>query len=323
MLRIRFSFEDVGRVSVARHAHPSWELVLSINSLQSSGLPFRFADWRQDVLHTSTRDREYARTIRAAAMLAPPGSNFPDFLTPQLQDPALQAHLEAMLGYGKGALREDLARTFRRQRVPTWANGLYARGSAQGTVEVLRQYYDRAIAPRWPQLHQAVEADRALRATQLMDSGVGAVLSSLHPSIRWRPPVLETDYPFDHDIDLAGRGLVLQPAYFCWGSPVTLIDAHRSPVLVYPAAADDAIPLPRQSEERLGKLLGGTRARLLELLTVPTSTGRLAVRLNVSSAAISQHTSVLRSAGLVATNRLGQSVRHTLTPLGRELLRAG
>ncbi|MBM7783896.1 ArsR/SmtB family transcription factor [Tenggerimyces flavus] len=322
MLRIRFSFEDVSRVTVARHAHPSWELMLSINSLQAARLPSRFAGWRRDVLRTGTDDRAYAGAIRAAATLAPPGSNFPDFLTPQLEDPAPQAHLEAMLGYGKAALRKDLARTFRRQRVPTWANGLYERGNAKGTVEMLRQYYDLAIAPRWPRIHQAIETDRAMRSTQLTDNGVGAVLSSLHPSIRWRAPVLETDYPFDHDLDLAGRGLVLQPAYFCWGSPITLIDTDRSPVLVYPAAADDAIPQPRQGEERLGKLLGGTRARLLELLTLPTSTGRLAVRLDVSSAAISQHTAVLRGAGLVATNRLGQSVQHTLTPLGRELLRA-
>lgn len=34
----------------------------------------------------------------------------------------------------------------------------------------------------------------------------------LHPSIRWRAPVLEADYSVDCAIDLGGRGLTIVPA---------------------------------------------------------------------------------------------------------------
>jgi hypothetical protein len=36
---------------------------------------------------------------------------------------------------------------------------------------------------------------------------------------------------------------------------------------------------------------------------------------------VSQHTTVLRDAGLILTGRHGKSVMHTLTPLGRAMLR--
>jgi len=40
-------------------------------------------------------------------------------------------------------------------------------------------------------------------------------------------------------------------------------------------------------------------------------------------AAASQHASVLRGAGLIASHRQGSAVLHVLTPLGAELLQAG
>ncbi|WP_082122120.1 winged helix-turn-helix domain-containing protein [Frankia sp. CpI1-P] len=58
-------------------------------------------------------------------------------------------------------------------------------------------------------------------------------------------------------------------------------------------------------------------------MTIPhgTSTSQLADLLGVSSAAVSQHTAVLRAAGLIATRRNRNLVLHTITPLGRLLLR--
>jgi DNA-binding transcriptional ArsR family regulator len=67
-------------------------------------------------------------------------------------------------------------------------------------------------------------------------------------------------------------------------------------------------------------LVGRTRARLLTELSIAASTTALATRLEVSPAAISQHTKTLREAGLVTTMRLGPSVQHALTPLGHALL---
>jgi DNA-binding transcriptional ArsR family regulator len=53
------------------------------------------------------------------------------------------------------------------------------------------------------------------------------------------------------------------------------------------------------------------------------TTTELAGRAGISLAAASQHATVLRDAGLIASRRQGGAVLHVLTPLGAELLQAG
>ncbi|MFJ8791547.1 ArsR/SmtB family transcription factor [Streptomyces sp. NPDC102462] len=136
-----------------------------------------------------------------------------------------------------------------------------------------------------------------------------------------RPPPLRArtagSLPFE------GRGLLLLPSFFCWGAPITLRDAGPSPVIVYPIAHDlgwsraDARP----DREALRALLGRTRADLLAAIADGGgSTTELARRLVVSPAAVSQHATALRDAGLIVTRRRGQGVHHCATPLGNALL---
>jgi len=138
--------------------------------------------------------------------------------------------------------------------------------------------------------------------------------------------VLEAGYPVDFAVELAGRGLTIVPAHFCWDQPVTLIHTENQPTLICPAG-DDPLIAPGEPDghvEQLANLVGRTRARLLvRLAVVPATTTNLATLLAVTPAAVSQHTRVLREAGLVTTSRFGPSVRHALTPLGHDLLRAG
>lgn len=68
-------------------------------------------------------------------------------------------------------------------------------------------------------------------------------------------------------------------------------------------------------------LIGATRTYVLRLIEDGCTTGELARRAGVTSGAISQHTRVLREAGLILTSRTGKSVVHTPTPLGNALLR--
>ncbi|WP_222598362.1 ArsR/SmtB family transcription factor [Lentzea tibetensis] len=129
--------------------------------------------------------------------------------------------------------------------------------------------------------------------------------------------MLETAYLVDREIHLDGRGLLLIPSYFCWGAPVTLVDVARStPLLVYPVEHDLAVtPGP------LSALIGRTRSELLHLLAgAHLTTGELARRLDVTAGNISQHTRVLREAGLITTCRHANLVVHTAAPLGRRLL---
>ena len=102
---------------------------------------------------------------------------------------------------------------------------------------------------------------------------------------------------------------------------MTFIDPAQPPMLVVPTKADNPhIMVTPETEDQLGRLLGTTRARMLGALTAEGSTTEPAHRLDVTLAAVSQHAKVLREAKLIVTTRFGTSVRHALTPLGRELL---
>ncbi|WP_406098273.1 winged helix-turn-helix domain-containing protein [Kitasatospora purpeofusca] len=67
-------------------------------------------------------------------------------------------------------------------------------------------------------------------------------------------------------------------------------------------------------------MLGTTRARTLRAAADPAGTAELARRTGTPPATASHHTTVLRSAGLLTTERTGPGVGHTLTPLGKALL---
>ena len=74
----------------------------------------------------------------------------------------------------------------------------------------------------------------------------------------------------------------------------------------------------------LTALLGRTRASVLDILaTVPSTTSELAQRGGMSLSSASEHASVLRAAGLVASHRRGTAVVHSATPLGLQLLGGG
>lgn len=323
MLRIHFTSQDLGRVRIAPGPHPLWETILSINSLQSPKAPRMYWDWRRQAMTDARKNADHQRLLRAAAVLVPAVGNFPDFLTPAITDPDAEAHYDHMLSLPSRAVRVDLECTFGRNGGPAWARKIHDHGRVDPVVNVLRRYHDTFVRPIWTDAHRRVETERMHHARRLLDDGTEGLLGDLHPSIRWSNPVLTADYPREHGIDLAGRGLVVVPTHFCWGAPVTFIDGDRMPMLVCPGQEAQS-PVRTDAEiadrvELLGKLLGGTRARLLSELVVAGSTTELAVRLGISAAAVSQHAKALRAAGLLDTQRFGQSVVHALTDLGHRL----
>lgn len=213
---------------------------------------------------------------------------------------------------------------------PCWAPNTARRAAPRtGTpscsaklIGALRGYHRAAIEPYWPHIQASVEADRAVRGRALLDGGAQELLASLPPMIRWRAPVLEADYPVDRELHLDGRGLLLQPSYFCRVTPVVYRDPQLPPVLVYPVTHSRA-PVFAEPGPWLGRLLGNTRSTVLRAIGNGCTTSELARRAGVSLASASQHACVLREAGLIHTLRHGSSVLHTLTPLGGSLLRGG
>jgi DNA-binding transcriptional ArsR family regulator len=185
-------------------------------------------------------------------------------------------------------------------------------------------YHAQAIVPYWPALRRDVDVEIASRARTLTRGGTAALLASVHPSVIWREPVLSVATGADRDLCLDGRGLTLQPAFFCWRAPVFLADPDLAPVLVYPVPQRTSWLRPPgagRHERVLAALLGRTRsAALAALIYGGASTSELARHIGVSPPSASEHVSVLRAAGLVVSRRERNSMWHTLTPLGRAVL---
>ncbi|WP_245718708.1 ArsR/SmtB family transcription factor [Micromonospora rhizosphaerae] len=319
---------------MAPAADPVWELVLSLHLLQGRSADPLMANWRRTVARGLHQDSASDR-LRLLFALNPPRGYFPDFLTPYQSLQGFEAGLEALRGMPAETLHRDLTVLAGENELPSSASAL-----ARGEPEVLRhltdsmvQYQTLAITPYWPRIQAAVEADRTRRARALLDGGVEGLLTSLRPAMRWDAGVLEVlDYPDTRELHLDGRGLLLVPSFFCARTPVALLDPALPPVLVYPVdrlggllrePGRGAGPVPDgTNREALAALLGRTRAAVLEATDQGSTTGEVARRLQISAAAASQHTTVLRNAGLLVSQRDRNTVLHTLTPLGRAMLDA-
>lgn len=321
MLRIHFTSEDLARTRVAAGPDPMWETVLSLQMLQHREGAVVFDGWRRQAR------RRLGASARMLLTLAPHAMYFPDFLTPAEGSLSLDQGLDTMLSTGRTRLREELGLLAGQRKLPDWSRHL-----ADGDLETVRRleaafgsYHRTVVQPTWASVQTHIEADRVRRSRAFLDGGCEGVLNSFRPFMRWSPPVLECDYPEERDLHLGGRGLLLVPAYFCWRAPVTLVDPELQPVLVYPVAHDLTAPpgghhTSAPDHRPLGALLGNTRAAVLRAVDMGCTTTELSRRVGTSVASASQHAAVLREAGLIATQRHGGSVLHTLTPLGSALL---
>ncbi len=92
-------------------------------------------------------------------------------------------------------------------------------------ADCLSDYFDCAVAPYWSRIRSRFEAERAKHARTLAAGDIGRLLSTLHPDIAWRPPVLTImSLRVDRDVHLQGRGLCILPSFFCWRVPTVLKD---------------------------------------------------------------------------------------------------
>ncbi|XVV16870.1 ArsR/SmtB family transcription factor [Actinoplanes sp. CA-131856] len=316
MLRIHFTPEDVGRVRIAGEPDPLWETIFSVWRLRRPGPELIYGRWREHALRASRRtDLELLLPLVR-------GAYYPDFLTPAEGAQGLPAALEAVLSTPATRLREEMRELVRAGGpTPSWMGHLADgdRAILERLAGALRSQYDSAVAPFWDSARAQIEAERSRRARVLLDQGAEGLLDSFRPQLRWEPPVLEADVPFEQTIHLDGRGLLLVPSYLSWGTPDVLRDTTLPPVLVYPIEHDLTLRAPGEATS-LAALIGRTRTSLLESLSDPRTTSELARRVGVSAASVSQHTAVLREARLITTSRAGKAVVHTLTPLGNALL---
>ncbi|MFF0223959.1 ArsR family transcriptional regulator [Streptomyces sp. NPDC004629] len=266
------------------------------------------------------RQTRAGAAIRAGLLfdLVPRGGFLPDFLV-QLSDD-LDTGIALLAQTPTEELAADIgqlpapARTHRRLR--ELAEGTSA--ARQALTRDVRRYFDSSLVDLWPQVRAYATADRALRAEALLRGGVDGLLATLVTRWRWESPVLHIPWPGARDVEvsLCGRGLVLVPSYF--GGPALMYRPEEPTVLIYPMSTGEPATA---SADALGPLLGRTRAAVLAAVRHSATTTMVAERAGISLPSASQHTTVLRNAGLIMTTRTGGAVLHTLSPLGDALLR--
>ncbi|MBG0831425.1 winged helix-turn-helix transcriptional regulator [Planomonospora sp. ID67723] len=324
MHRIHFTADDVARVRVAPTLGPMAETLFSLTTLRGRSEETTLGGWRRRV--RGGLDARFA----VLAAIAP--ARLPCFDMALLAGPGrdLAESAEAFLARSRRAVRAELDfYAGHHGRVPAALAGLVdtpaARREVLSTVEA---YHHTAVAPHWTAMRAHLDAERARRGTILLDRGVDGLLSSLHPGIRWTPPTLHINAgdQFDDDFALDGRGLLLVPSFFL-RTPGVMYDPGDPAdcILIYPAALDidhaAGIWTAGTATRALANLLGRTRASVLTAIADGVATtGALARRLDISSAAISQHTAVLREAGLITTLRHHNNVLHNPTQTGLTLL---
>nr|QEO75089.1 ArsR family transcriptional regulator [uncultured bacterium] len=293
MTRIHFSVEDLARTRFCAVDTPTAETLLAMRLLGHGGGAL-FRKWQ-----TAVRSRLGApparqqRLFRSAFLSA-------DFFT---SAGGATGHFGLSLAKA-GYQRDDIA-------------------------YITKEFFPLAIAPYWNRIRSYLEAERSYRGRIILNDGIEGMLRSLQPMINWNGPVLETAGPADQEIHLNNRGLLIVPSLFLFDQ-VTVIQPRPShpdepPVLVYPvpvngATANSLWQLAPSTDKALGALVGRTRAKVLRTLVDSHNTGELGLRVGVSAAAASQHTAVLREAGLIITRRKQNTVLHSLTPLGLALL---
>jgi DNA-binding MarR family transcriptional regulator len=187
-------------------------------------------------------------------------------------------------------------------------------------ADLVRRAWEALLELHWPDLRDVLEHDVLHRARLLASGGVAAMLAELEPSVRLERDGIAINSRADATLDAYGCGLTLMPSAFIAPDAVEVLD-QQPPVLVYPTrglgvVADNA----RTVEAAVARLIGPTRARILEMVGDPMHTAGLARRLDRSPGNVADHLKVLHQCRLVRRSRLGRAVMYSRTPLGTAVL---
>lgn len=321
MIAYRFGRDDLLRTRFA--VSPLFELAASVRVLRDPGAHSVHLPWVREA-----RARLAGLDYALLDALHPNTPYGPDFLAPPPRTPLpdVEEELDRVRATPPDRVRLEVGWTFEGRRPPAIVRPLLDDPAAvlPALVDLMGEYWERAIAPWWDAVRAVLEADIRQRARHLAGGGALELFAGLHPDVRWHDGALLVERNVEADVELAGRGLQLVPAAFGWPRVGAMFDPPWQPALIYPprgvgdlwareAAGDDASGRGRAA---LGDLLGRRRAGILMALAAEATTTELARRLAASPAGVSEHLGVLRRAGLVRARRDGRSVLYSRTVAG-------
>jgi DNA-binding transcriptional ArsR family regulator len=322
VIRFRFGHEDLVRTRFA--ISPLFDLTWSTDVLRDPAAHSLHLPWVR-----AARQRLEGFDFTLLSLLATSSGQgyVPDFISPPPTTPlpAVEDELARVRATPPERVAIEVGWRFKGRPVPDAVRPLLddpERG-LDALTRVMAEYFERAIAPWWPQIRSVLEADIVHRARRLTAGGAIEVFDDLHPDVHWRDGTLEVGRSYDHDVELRGRGLLLVPAAFAWPEVFAMIDEPWQPGVIYTPRGIGMLWAPDEGRDReaLEALLGRRRAGILVTLGVPAATSDLAQRLGASPAGVNEHLGVLRRAGLVRAARDGRRVLYERTPMGDALLR--
>ena len=334
--------EDLAKVRLSTSWGPFTETLLSLSALRSRRRSALLDGWAESVRGRLGPETAllYALAPACATLdlhtVVGPASSMGEAL--EFLERAPDEQLRRELGFLGSSL--ECSASWVRSWVRDLSDG--DRRARRELVTRFDDYHQHAVGPYWGAMRRYLEAEAAHRARIMAEGGVDRLLATLHPGVRWRPPILDIgqsartplpggngDPGVEPPLKVSdGRSLVLVPAVFDLHEPHLLLstaDETLPYVLLYPALRDidDARSLwsaSGPSHRALEMLVGRTRARALEAIADTCTTTELAQRIGVSPPTASHHVSVMREAGLVASHRTGSTVLHYVTARGAALL---
>jgi DNA-binding transcriptional ArsR family regulator len=317
-LTLVFGRDDAARVRLA--ISPLWETMAALRVLLEPPRRAYHLPWLDSV--RADLDRLELWPLLA---LSPRRGWTPDFLSPAPVGPGTD--ITDQLAQVRATPPDQVAHEVRLsltvrfgEPAPAAAWRLLDDPAASRTLlaDLLERCWHLLIAPHWARLQDLLRADILYRTQTLGDYGLERVLNDLHPSARWAGHSLVVETPSAELYDLAGAGLLLMPSAFVWPGLVAVTDPPARPTLVYPARGIAELwqPAPTGQSEALGRLLGQTRAAVLESLVEPASTHTVARRHGLAASTVSEHLTALHKARLISKRRHRHDVLYQQTPLG-------
>ncbi|HEX7120087.1 MAG TPA: DUF5937 family protein [Longimicrobiales bacterium] len=321
MIEFRLEPEDLVQVRFA--FSPLWEVVMSVRALVDPGRHALHLPWALETRRV-LRGLELAPLI---ALVNPPDGYCPDFLAPPPETPMpeFEAELARLRRTPPELVRREVGRLAAGRATPSPVLERLLEDTEPALADLadlIAAYWERALAPHWPRLRVVLESDVLHRARRLALEGAEGLYADLHPSVRYRPGVLEVDKRCVRHRAGGGGGLLMIPSVFSWPDVFVVPDEPWRPSIMYPARGAGTLWLdaPPARGAALELLLGRGRARVMRELSAPTTTGEVARRLGFTTSAASQHLTALARAGVIERTRVGRRVYYTLSARGRSLV---
>jgi DNA-binding transcriptional ArsR family regulator len=260
-----------------------------------------------------------AHDLRLLIALARPGVHTPDFLRPPPSGPeaGLDVELEQIRATAAERVRTEVQHALRGHgRIAADVERvLLSGGAAERLADLLAATWTRLVEPSWHRIRSCLERDILYRSQVLAGQGLATVLEDMVSSVALAG---------DDRLARRSTGILLLPSVFIWPHAGVIHSPPSGPLTVrYPARGIEAMWAPSSGphHSELSRLIGQTRARILEALDEPMHTTALAHDLGRSPGNIADHLAVLRLSGLVANARVGAHVIYARTSLGEAMLR--